>query len=303
MTPRRILVTGAGGFVGRHLLPVLARRFPDATIASAAFEITDPAAVGAAVRQAAPDACIHLAAIAAIPAARQDPQHAWTVNLHGTLHLADAIRAEAPDCLLVYASSADAYGASFRNAEALAEDAPLAPLNIYGATKAAADLALGAMSAAGLRVVRVRPFNHTGAGQSEDFVAPAFARQLALIAAGRQPPVMQVGDLSPMRDFLDVRDVCAGYAACIVAAELLPPGVIINLASGVPRRIGALLDDLMDAAGVRPELRTDAGRLRRNDIPLACGDAARARALLGWAPAIPWAETVAAVVEDWRGRV
>ncbi len=303
MTPRRILVTGAGGFVGRHLLPVLARRFPDATIASAAFEITDPAAVGAAVRQAAPDACIHLAAIAAIPAARQDPQHAWTVNLHGTLHLADAIRAEAPDCLLVYASSADAYGASFRNAEALAEDAPLAPLNIYGATKAAADLALGAMSAAGLRVVRVRPFNHTGAGQSEDFVAPAFARQLALIAAGRQPPVMQVGDLSPMRDFLDVRDVCAGYAACIVAAESLPPGVIINLASGVPRRIGALLDDLMDAAGVRPELRTDAGRLRRNDIPLACGDAARARALLGWAPAIPWAETVAAVVEDWRGRV
>jgi GDP-4-dehydro-6-deoxy-D-mannose reductase len=303
MTPRRIMVTGAGGFVGGHLMPLLAARFPEAAVTAAALDVTDAAAVGDAVRASRPEACIHLAAIAAIPVARQDPDRAWSVNLHGTLRLAAALRAEAPDCLMVFASSADAYGASFRSGQKLTEDAPLAPLNIYGATKAAADLALGAMAADGLRVVRVRPFNHTGAGQSSEFVVAAFARQLARIATGQQPPVIEVGDLSPMRDFLDVRDVCAGYAACITAAEALPPGAIVNLASGVPRRIGDVLEDLIAASGTRPEIRTSPGLLRPVDIPVACGDAEAARSRLGWTPTVPWAETVVSVTSDWRDRV
>jgi len=303
MKPRRILVTGAAGFVGRHLMPAIAARFPDAVVTEAAFDITDRDAVAEAVRAGRPEACIHLAAIAAIPAARQDPGRAWAVNLHGTLSLAETLLAEVPDCLLVFASSADAYGASFRSGQKLTEDAPLAPVNVYGATKAATDLALGAMAATGLRVVRVRPFNHTGAGQSDDFVTAAFARQLALIATGKQPPVLHVGDLSPLRDFLDVRDVCAGYVACIGAAEALPQGAILNLASGIPRRIADVLEDLMQAAGVRAEIRADPARMRPTDIPIACGDAARARALLGWTPTIPWTDTVAAVARDWRDRI
>jgi GDP-4-dehydro-6-deoxy-D-mannose reductase len=303
MKPRRIMVTGAAGFVGRHLMPAIAARFPEAAVTEAAFDVTERDAVLEAVRAERPDACIHLAAIAAIPAARQDPGRAWAVNLHGTLSLAEALLSEVPDCLLVYASSADAYGASFRSGQNLTEDAPLAPVNVYGATKAAADLALGAMAATGLRVVRVRPFNHTGAGQSEDFVTAAFARQIALIAAGKQPPVLHVGDLSPVRDFLDVRDVCAGYVACIDRAEQLPQGAILNLASGVPRGIADVLEDLMQAAGVRAEVRADPARMRPSDIPVACGDAGRARALLGWTPSIPWSDTVAAVARDWHDRV
>ena len=303
MTPRRIMVTGAKGFVGRHLLPAIAARFPSANVITPDFDITDRAAIEGAIRADTPDACIHLAAIAAIPVARQDPDRAWSVNLHGTLSLAEALLAEAPECLLVFASSADAYGASFRSGVPLTEDAPLAPLNVYGATKAAADLALGALAASGLRVVRVRPFNHTGAGQSEDFVTAAFARQLALIAAGKQPPVLQVGDLSPVRDFLDVRDVCAGYVDCVAAAESLPQGAILNLASGTPRRIGDVLEDLMHAAGITADIRTDTARLRPSDIPVACGNAERAHVLLGWAPTVPWTETVTAVTRDWRDRI
>ncbi len=303
MTPSRVLVTGSNGFVGRHLLPILANRFPGATLQSAQFDVTDRAAVFSTIRQSPPDICLHLAAISAVPAARQDPDRAWQVNLHGTLHLADALRAEAPDCLLVFASSADAYGMSFRSGMALTEGAPLAPLNIYGATKAAADLALGAMAAEGLRVVRVRAFNHIGPGQSEDFVVAAFARQLARIALGRQPLVMQVGDLSPMRDFMDVRDVCAGYAACIEVAERLAPGEALNLASGVPRRVADVLEDLMQAAGVHPEIQTDPTRLRPSDIPVVCGSAAKARDLLGWRPMIPWTETIASVTRYWKDRV
>ncbi len=303
MPPRRILVTGADGFVGRHLMRALTAAFPATVLDAARFDITDASAVGAAIAGAPPDALVHLAAIAAIPAARADPDLAWRVNLGGTLNLARALLAHAPDSTMVFASSADIYGASFRAGHPLAEDALPAPLNTYAATKAAADLALGAMAAEGLRVIRVRAFNHTGAGQAPAFVIPAFAEQVARIAAGQQPPVLRVGDLSPFRDFLDVRDVCAAYAACVSHADALPPGTVLNVASGQPRRVGDVLQSLLDAAGVTAEVQTDSARLRPSDIPLAAGDAGLARRLLGWAPTIPWTQTVHDVLADWRARV
>jgi GDP-4-dehydro-6-deoxy-D-mannose reductase len=307
MTPARVLVTGASGFVARHLVPQLRAAFPAADLTLCGegmtpLDITDDTAVRALVDRVRPEACVHLAAIAAIRLARQDPGHAWRVNLLGTLALAEALRATVPECLLVFASSADIYGSSFAAGVPLDETATPAPQNTYAATKAAADLALGAMAAEGLRVVRLRPFNHTGAGQAPDFVVPAFARQVALIAAGRQEPVLRVGALAPRRDFLDVRDVCRAYVACIARAETLAPGAVFNLASGVPRRIGDVLDGLLALAGVRARIETEAARLRPTDIASACGDAARARAVLGWVPEIAWETTLADVLADWRMR-
>ena len=297
--PRRILVTGAGGFVGSHLLPVLRAAYPDAALVGFAADVTDRTAVLAEVADAAPDAIVHLAAIAAIGAARQDPGRAWAVNLHGTLNVAEAVRTHAPDATLLYASTADLYGATFRGGMPVDEDGVLAPLNTYGATKAAADLALGAMAAEGLRVVRMRPFNHTGPGQSDAFVVSAFARQVARIAAGQQPPVLQVGDLSPLRDFLDVRDVCAAYA--LVLGVDLPPGTILNVASGQPRRVGDVLRDLLAQAGVAAEIQTDTARLRPSDIPTATGNADRLRTL-GWTPVVPWAQTLGDTLAHWSAR-
>ncbi len=302
----RILVTGAGGFVGRHLLAELAERYPDATLLappSEALDITDAAALDSAIARMQPQACIHLAGIAAVSDARADPARAWRVNLHGTLHLARAILRHAPSCRLVHASSADIYGASFRAGVALDERAPAAPLNVYGSTKAAADLALGAMAQEGLRVVRLRPFNHTGPGQSDRFVVPAFARQVMRIAAGLQDPVLAVGDLSPLRDFIDVRDVCAAYAACLRPDLDIAPGTILNIASGQPRRIGDVLQSLMDLAGVAARVETTGHLLRAADIPFAAGHADAARALLGWTPSIPFSLTLADVIAEWRVRV
>ena len=303
MAPRRILLTGASGFVGRHLLPALGAAFPGAAIVANHFEITDKDAVHVSVRDASPDACIHLAGITNVGAARNDSDLAWRVNLLGTLNLARAVLTLAPSCRFVFASSAEVYGTSFRSGQKLDETAPLAPMNSYAATKAAADLALGAMSHDGLRVVRLRLFNHTGPGQSDAFVVPAFARQIARIESGLQPPPLRVGGLDISRDFLDVRDVCDAYIACLRrSSDELAPGAILNLGSGQPRRIGAILDELLSLAGLRTEVVTDAARLRPSEITTASGDITRAQRLLGWAPTIPWRQTLVDVLADWRTR-
>lgn len=303
MAPRNILLTGAGGFVGRHLVPALRAAFPEARLHTAPFDVTDRTAVESAVRTAQPDACLHLAAIAAIPAARQDPDRAWDVNLRGTLNLARAVLEHAPQCQFLFPASADAYGASFKSGLPLTEEAPLAPLNVYGATKAAASMAVNAMAAEGLRAVSLRPFNHTGPGQTPDFVVPSFARQVARIEAGLQAPVITVGALDSWRDFLDVRDVCAAYVESVRQADRIAPGLVLNVASGVPRRVGDILEQLIRIGGVRAEVETEASRLRPADIPTATGDATRIRALLGWQPQTAWDQTLRDVLDDWRRRV
>ncbi len=307
---RRILITGAGGFAGRHARAAIAARFPGAEIAGAglgpgceiALDVTDAAAVARVVAGFRPEACLHLAAIAGAAAARADPARAFAVNLGGSLHLAQAVLAAAPGCLLVHVSSADGYGCSFGPGAALDERAALAPRSLYAASKAAGDLALGALAEEGLRVVRLRPFNHTGPGQSPDFVVPGFARQVVRIARADAPPEIVTGALEPERDFLDVRDVARAYAAALERGRDIVPGTILNLASGVGRRIGDVLADLLRLSGVTARVRVDPGRLRRGEIARAVGDAGRARRLLGWAPAIPWERTLADVLADWRAR-
>ena len=300
--PERILLTGASGFVGHHLRNALAAAFPAAALTMPAFDLADDAAVDSAVRDVAPDVCIHLAAVSAIAAAERNERQAWDVNLHGTLRLAHALLRHVPGCQMIFPASADAYGRSFRSGSALDESAPLAPMNIYGATKAAADLALGAMAERGLRVIRLRLFNHIGQGQSCRFVVSTFARQVARISVGRQAPIIEVGNIDTWRDFLDVRDVCTAYVACINRRDALTPGIILNIASGTPRRIADILADLQTMAGTRAEVRVDQSQVRDTDIHLGCGNAALARDQLDWTPVIAWHQTLHDVLDDWHER-
>jgi len=316
MSPR-ILITGADGFVGRHQLPLLRLRFPAARIIAAGRSGTVPPGADAAViadlmqpeswpqalRAAAPTAVLHLAAQASVPASFADPATTWRMNLGGTLALAEAVLAEAPEAIFVHVSTVEIYGLSFQPGLPLDETALPRPASPYAASKAAADLAIGEMALRGLRAIRLRPANHTGAGQTPAYAVPAFARQAARIAAGLQPPVLQVGALDRWRDFLDVRDVCAAYAAVIARGAELAPGSIFNLASGTPRRVGDVLADLLRIAGISPQIEQAADRLRSTDVVRAVPNAAAARAELGWAPAIPWAQTLADVLDDWRGRL
>jgi GDP-4-dehydro-6-deoxy-D-mannose reductase len=329
--PLRLLVTGAGGFVGRHLLPVLRRSFPRITLIAAlrpgdvrpgdvrpdgpglgadetiVFDLLQPDMMAPMLRAARPDGLVHLAAQASVSASFADPMASWRANLLGTLALGEAVMREAPGCRFVLASSAEVYGLSFRAPMPLDERAPMRPANPYAASKAACDLAIGEMALRGLDAVRLRAFNHTGPGQSEGFVVAAFARQIARVERGLQAPELRVGALDRWRDFLDVRDVCAAYAAAlrgptsdITASE---PGLALNLASGMPRRIGDILNALLSRSTARPRVEVETTRLRPTDVERVAGDAARARDMLGWAPVVPWDKTLDDVLEYWRGRV
>jgi GDP-4-dehydro-6-deoxy-D-mannose reductase len=300
-----ILVTGASGFVGGHLLPAMRAAMPAAKIVGTGsglveLDITQSAAVRRLVAELRPDICIHLAGKAALGAALADPARAWAVNLHGTLNLADAMQEFTPRGRLIFISSSECYGASFKSGQKLDETAPLAPLNLYAATKAAADLALGARVGLGLRLLRLRPTNHTGPGQSEDFVVPAFAGQIARIEAGLAPPEILVGALQPARDFLDIRDVCAAYAACVQRDAELPDDAILNIASGQAVPIGTILDLLLARTKCRITVRQDPARLRPVEIPTACGDASRAMRLLGWRPEFTLEQTLDSMLEFAR---
>jgi GDP-4-dehydro-6-deoxy-D-mannose reductase len=319
VAPQRILVTGASGFVGRHLLPRLRRDFPGATLLVAdrnggpegvavdrilPMDLERPESMDALVREAAPEVIVHLAAQAAVGEAFADPSRTWRVNLLGTIALAEAAMRHVPEAPFLFISSAEVYGLSFRDSAApLTEQAPMQPANPYAASKAACDIALGEMALRGLRCLRMRPSNHAGPGQAEGFVIAAFARQIARIEAGLQAPVMRVGALDRWRDFLDVRDVCAAYGMVLRAAPELAPGTVFNVASGTARRIGDVLQALLRRSRVEVRIEEDAARLRPTDVPRTVGDASRLRQALGWAPETPWDDTLDVVLADWRARV
>ena len=315
----RILITGAQGFVGQHVIEALRRTFhydfsiiatskvPTAAATSVAsieaLDVTNEQKVRDAIARHQPTHVVHLAGLATPGAASSRRQEVWRLHVGGAINIAQALLDEAPYSCLIYVGSGLIYGDSAKTGLPLDETALLAPIDDYAATKAAADLAMGAFSHRGLRVIRMRPFNHTGPGQTEAFVVPAFAAQIARIELGLAPPILHVGNLDSQRDFLDVRDVANAYALAVSKSEMIEPNAIFNIASGSARRVGDILDWFLEHSAANITILPDRNRLRQGDLPRIVGNASRIQRELGWAPKIEFNKTLSDILADWRRRV
>ena len=317
----KVLITGLTGFVGPYVAAEVARRDPSAeifglvwalpdaetaghlpaSVQSLVGDVTDVESLRAAMRAAQPDVVFHLAAASSVAASWSMPGEAFEVNAVGTLNLLEAIREVAPGAMTVIASSAEIYGGAADDDHPLVETSPYRPASPYAASKAAQDLLSATFGKAhGLRVVRLRLFNQTGPLRPPQFVASSFARQIARIEAGDQPPEIEVGNLEARRDFVDVRDAARAFW---LAARRGVPGAAYNVCSGRSVSMSSLLELLLSNSGCSVTVVPDPDRMRPADIPLLVGDPTLIRNTMGWVAEIPFERTLSDLLEWWRGRI
>lgn len=310
---RRALVTGAKGFVGKILCSHLAAqgwevRGCDMTPSQdsdhyAACDLRDRASINQLLDWALPVTHVfHLAALTYVPDSINDPVAVIRTNLEGTVQLATALFDHAPQTRFIYVGSAEAYGRPQRPEDLpFTEDHPLRPANPYAITKAAADHHMEFLyKSTGADVVRMRPFNHSGPGQSEQFVLPDFARQVARAEAGLTSPKVVVGNLAASRDFSHVSDVVRAYELAALEGR---SGEAYNVSSGRPHSIKAALESLLSMATTGIRVEPDPERLRPVDVPEIFGSHAKLAEHTGWEPRIPFDTLLEELLDYWRRRV
>jgi GDP-4-dehydro-6-deoxy-D-mannose reductase len=316
----RVLITGITGFVGSHMAEYLLAR-GDQIVGSVRWrsqmdniehlrsrltlvecDLRDLSSVRTLLETAEPDAIVHLAAQSFVGASWRHPAETLSTNTLSQVNLLEAMRSLriAPRFLAV--GSSEEYGLVYEDELPIRETNPLRPLSPYAVSKVTQDLmGYQYFKSYGLPIIRSRAFNHEGERRGDVFVTSNFARQIALIEAGQRPPVMEVGDLKPRRDYSDVRDIVRGYIALIERGE---PGEVYNLCSGRSWSIQQVLDFLLGESTVRPiEVRVDPARLRPSDVPVLEGDASKIERQLGWRTEIPFEQTLRGILAYWRERV
>jgi GDP-4-dehydro-6-deoxy-D-mannose reductase len=310
----RVLVTGADGFVGRYLVRELLKeghevlagcQSPDRSrwqqqesgsqLHPLRLEITDDGSIKSALEHA-PDGVVHLAAVASVREAQHNPGTAWTVNAAGTARLAAGVAtlrdSGRGDPVLLLASTAEVYGGG--GGVARLETDALLPQSPYAASKVAAEVAvLEVWRRAGVRAVIARAFPHIGPGQTTRYVVPAFVERLraAKVSGARTVPT---GNLSPVRDLLDVRDVVAAYRMLLAQGA---PGEAYNVARGEGLALSEIFQRLAAMLGVQVEPQPDPALHRTMDIPHLVGDSTKLRRATGWAPNISLEQTLRGMVD------
>jgi len=304
-----ILVTGAAGFAGSHVVQALAGTGdivawshttpPPGEIAPLAtwqrVDLLNRAEVRAAIGEVRPSAVYHCAGAPNVAHSWRDTVTPLSSNVLATHRLLDALRRAGSRCRVVIPGSATVYAPSMAP---LTEESPIAPANPYALSKLAQEqLGMRAAREDGIEVIVARAFNHTGPRQRAAFAAPSMARQIALIESGAVEPVIKVGNLDSQRDLTDVRDIVRAYVALMDKGT---PSTIYNVSSGFARSMKSLLEALVARARVDVRIETDATLLRPSDTPLLLGDSTRLRAATGWHPEIPFEQTLDDLLNYWR---
>lgn len=291
-----ILITGAQGFVGNHLIKALSKNTIYALcqkmskLPKGAFprnikwiegDLRKPKQMALLIQKIKPDQVYHLAAQASVPYSWQHPSKTFEINVLGTLYLLEALMTLEKPCTFLVVGSGEVYG----RGNHLNEKSPLAPQNPYAASKAAQDLSLypHLNQNSKIKIIRVRPFNHIGPGQDTRFVVPHFAYQIAAIEAKQMPPEIHVGNLKPKRDFTDVRDVVKAYK---LLAQKGKSGEIYNICSGKLVSIESILNKLLSFSKEKIDIKIDPKFCRKNDILSIASSSKKLKLATGWKPTI-----------------
>lgn len=311
----RALITGIGGFVGRHLLAHLQAEGDTAfgigrpadcvglpeDMALFHADLQDRAAVERVLQETKPEAIYHLAAQSSTGESYADPWATIGNNLLGQLNLFEAQLAAQIEPTTLVIGSSDEYGHVRPEDVPTHEDVPLRPTTPYAVSKVGQDV-MGYQYFAQhhLPIIRVRPFNHTGPGHDARFVIPSFAKQLAEMEQGDREPELKVGNLNVERDFCDARDMVRAYRLAVLAGV---PGEVYNLGRGRSVRIADIVDQLIALCRVPVRVTVDPKLLRPADVPRQEADTRKFTALTGWQPLIPWHITLSETLDYWRNRV
>ena len=314
----KCLITGINGFAGTHLAEYLLGE--NAVIAGTVYprnaglditsakneirlfpcDLASDKQITGIIKETQPEYIFHLAAQSFVPKSWQQPEETFNINVQGTLHLLQSVKEYAPKATVLFIGSGEEYGPPSSD-KPLTEDHPLAPQNPYATSKACAGLLSAQLGRYyNIKIIRTRSFPHLGPGQSPDFVASDFCRQVALIEQGKQPPEMKVGNLNSRRDFTDVRDIVRAYW---LAATRGIPGEVYNIASGKALSIKEILDKILALGDKQIKVVTDSAKFRPQDPPAICGSSQKLYKLTGWQPEIPIDQTLQEILNWWRDRV
>ncbi len=316
----RILITGISGFTGSHLAEYFLSKGQDElhgtirwrsdlqniahicqNIVLHECDITDASAVKSVILQVNPDQIFHLAAQSYVPFSWRAPHQTLSTNILGELNLFEALRQTKMESLVHIAGSSEEYGLVLPEEIPIKETNALRPLSPYGVSKVAQDL-LGYQyfKSYGLPIIRTRAFNHEGPRRGEVFVTSTFSKQIAEIEKGKKDPVIHVGNLNAVRDYLDVRDVVRAYALALSKGS---PGEVYNICSGEGIKIGDMLKKLLSLSRVEVKIEEDPARMRPSDVELLVGSSEKFRQATGWKPEIPFTQTLQDLLDFWRARI
>ncbi|SMC03941.1 Nucleoside-diphosphate-sugar epimerase [Sulfobacillus thermosulfidooxidans DSM 9293] len=304
---RKIVVTGANGFVGRHVCRMLQENGYE--VIPVGGPASSPSASSYSVdltrkderfeeffRTVRPYAVLHLAGISSVSKSWRMPTSVIGVNTIGAVKLFQAAQASGVK-RFIFVSSAEIYDPlAGQDGEPLDEDAPINPINPYGVSKWSAERLLTLLWKPNLDLIIFRPFNHVGPGQSTGFVVPDLVAQIHSILKKQSPPIITAGNLTVIRDFLDVRDIARAYVMAL--SPPVRPGTY-NLASGRGRRVEDILHALIAQSHLdNIQIIQDPNRFRPQERMVLVGNANRYREVSGWEPLIPWDRTVHDILVD-----